>query len=136
MGGGRYDGLVGQFGVEPVPTIGFAAGDVVFADYLRTYKLVPNLDQKTSVVVLVRDNDALGGAQLVAKELREAGLNVSIDISGRKFDKQYKTAVKTGVKKAVYVGSEELSQQKYVLKDLASGKEQIHSLERIVKVLK
>ena len=23
MGGGRYDGLVGLFGVEPVPTVGF-----------------------------------------------------------------------------------------------------------------
>jgi histidyl-tRNA synthetase len=26
FGGGRYDGLVGMFGVEPVPTVGFAHG--------------------------------------------------------------------------------------------------------------
>lgn len=28
LGGGRYDGLVAQFGVEPVPTVGFGMGDV------------------------------------------------------------------------------------------------------------
>ena len=33
FGGGRYDGLVGEFGVEPVPTVGFGMGDVTFQNF-------------------------------------------------------------------------------------------------------
>ena len=32
MGGGRYDGLVGLFGVEPVPTVGFGLGDATLCN--------------------------------------------------------------------------------------------------------
>src|SRR6185295_11165665 len=41
LGGGRYDGLIGLFGVEPVPTAGFAMGDVTLANFLSENKLVP-----------------------------------------------------------------------------------------------
>jgi histidyl-tRNA synthetase len=34
FGGGRYDGLVAQFGVEPVPTAGFGMGDVTLQNFL------------------------------------------------------------------------------------------------------
>jgi histidyl-tRNA synthetase len=39
LGGGRYDGLVGLFGVEPVPTIGFGFGDVTLQNFLELHKL-------------------------------------------------------------------------------------------------
>ncbi len=40
FGGGRYDGLVGMFGVEPLPTVGFAISDVV--DLVRAAALKPD----------------------------------------------------------------------------------------------
>ncbi|MDZ7785504.1 MAG: ATP phosphoribosyltransferase regulatory subunit [Candidatus Saccharibacteria bacterium] len=33
FGGGRYDGLVGAFGVDPIPTIGFGMGGVALPDF-------------------------------------------------------------------------------------------------------
>ena len=38
-GGGRYDNLLELFGVEPVPAVGFAAGDVGIRDFLETHGL-------------------------------------------------------------------------------------------------
>src|SRR3546814_4334581 len=35
FGGGRYDGLVGEFGVESVPTVGFGMGDATFQNFLE-----------------------------------------------------------------------------------------------------
>lgn len=40
-GGGRYDNLLELFGVEPVPAVGFAMGDITLRDFLETHKLGP-----------------------------------------------------------------------------------------------
>lgn len=40
-GGGRYDNLLELFGVEPVPAVGFAMGDITIRDFLETHKLGP-----------------------------------------------------------------------------------------------
>jgi histidyl-tRNA synthetase len=108
LGGGRYDGLVGLFGVEPVPTIGFAVGDVVFRDYLETNKLIPTMRLPVELTILIRDEQSANGAQTAARELREIGVNVAVDFSGRKIDKQFKNAVKSGVRYVLFVGQEEL----------------------------
>lgn len=136
LGGGRYDGLVGQFGVEPIPTVGLAVGDVTFKDFLDSNNLIPKLKPTTEVTIIVRDEESTIGAQLAAKELREMGVNVSADYSNKKVDKQFKTAVKSGVNYILFVGPEELEAQQYVLKDLKSGSEQKHSLQRIVSIVK
>lgn len=136
LGGGRYDGLVGQFGAEPVPTVGFGMGDVVFMDYLETYKLLPKNLPKTELVVVVRDASETKRIQKIAAELREMGVNTAVDYSERKVDKQFKSALKTDVKFGLFVGAEELDSEQFVLKDLVSGKEQKHSLQRIVSIVK
>ncbi len=47
MGGGRYDGLVGLFGVEPVPTVGFGFGDVTLQNFLEGHDLLSPLRPET-----------------------------------------------------------------------------------------
>jgi histidyl-tRNA synthetase len=136
LGGGRYDGLVAQFGVEPVPTVGFAVGDVVFMDFLETHKLVKKTKPKTEIIILLRDSESVKDAQKLASELRENEVNVAVDFSGKKFDKQFKSALKTGVKYAMFVGTEETKSEVYVLKDLETDKEEKHNLGRIVSILK
>ena len=135
LGGGRYDGLVGQMGVDPVPTIGFAVGDVVFKDYLETHGLVPKINLSCELTVLIRDEVSVDDAQKVAEELREAGIKTSIDFSGRKLDKQIKSAEKAGVRFILFVGAEESKNEVYTLKDLKNGVEEKHSLKRIVSIL-
>lgn len=41
-GGGRYDNLLELFGVEPVPIVGFAMGDITLRDFLETHGLPTN----------------------------------------------------------------------------------------------
>lgn len=135
FGGGRYDGLVGQFGSEPVATVGFGMGDVTFMNFLESHQLLDDLSLESDVAVLVKDEDADIQAQLVGQKLRDGGINVAIDYSGRKLDKQLKAAAKSGVSKVLFIGSGDTSTDKYTLKDLKSGKEQVHTIERIIKIL-
>src|SRR3989339_611689 len=53
FGGGRYDGLVAAFGVEPVPTVGFGMGDVTLQNFLELHKLLPKLEAETDAVVIL-----------------------------------------------------------------------------------
>lgn len=135
MGGGRYDGLVGLFGVEPVPTVGWAMGDVVLEDFLRTHGLIPKLPPETDLYVVLA-GDVLEQAQKVIGDLRSDGLNVAVDVSGRKLDKQLATAAKKGIRYALIIGEQELADSQFTLRDLHAGTEEKHSIARIVSIVK
>jgi histidyl-tRNA synthetase len=135
FGGGRYDGLVGLFGVDPVPTVGYAIGDVTFGDFLKTHKLIPKLQTTTEVYILVL-GDSLKGAQKLAARLRKENVNVEIDITGRKIDKQIKTAVKKDIPFLLFVGQKELDEETYTLKDLGQEKEHKLSFSRVISTIK
>lgn len=135
FGGGRYDGLVGLFGVEPVPTVGMAPGATMFQHFLESHKLLPELVSTTDICIVV-PGDSLEGALDFARQLREEDVNVEVDISGRKIDKQIKAVLKKQVPFMVFVGEDELKQKLYTFKDVASETEEKLSLERIVTKVK
>lgn len=135
FGGGRYDGLVGLFGVAPVPTVGFGQGDVTMRLFLETHGLLPVPEPETELyVVLIGDTYA--GVQPLIQELRSEGVNCSVDISGRKVDKQIQAAQKKGVHYVVFVGEKELEEQRYPVKNLKTGEEQLLSAARLVSFVK
>lgn len=132
FGGGRYDGLVELFGAEPLSAVGFGMGDIPLMNFLEVNNLVPTIKPTTEIYVC-----GLGaGAEKVAAELREMGLNVAFDPTGRKLDKQIKTAGKLGIRYILFVGEKELSAEQYALKDLVSGEQELHGLQRIVSIVK
>jgi histidyl-tRNA synthetase len=135
FGGGRYDGLVGLFGVEPVPTVGFGMGDVTLQNFLETHQLLPKLDPETELYAILV-GDVYAKAQPAVQALRRMGVRVAVDSSGRKLEKQLKTAVKKGIHHAIFIGERELAEEQYMLKNLITGKEERHGLERIASIAK
>ena len=96
FGGGRYDGLVGMFGVEPLPTIGVGIGDVTLMNFLESHGLLPKLTTKNDIYLMIENESDFESAQNYANKLRAEGKNVALDFSGRKIDKQFKSAKKLG----------------------------------------
>jgi len=134
-GGGRYNGLIAAFGVEPVPSVGFAMGDVTLQNFLESHELMPKLHTETDVYVILI-GDVYLKAQKALKELRDAGVKIAIDITGRKPDKQIKTAVKKGIHYALFIGDRELESEQYVLKNLMTGADEQHGINRTVSIVK
>ncbi len=134
FGGGRYDGLVSQFGVELLPTVGFGMGDVTLQRFLEIHKLLPPLQPETDAVVILI-GDIYEPAQKVLAQLRQEGIRLAVDTTGRKIDAQIKSAHKAGIKNVLFIGEQELAVERYKLKDLTSGKEEEHGIERIVAIL-
>ena len=134
FGGGRYDGLVGLFGVEPVPTVGFGMGDVTIKDFLEIHNLLPKLVNDVQLCVLLI-GDIYANVQPLLADLRAQGLSVAVDSSGRKIDKQLKSALKAGYPFALFVGEQEVESGQYKLKNLISGQEQIIGTSTIADIL-
>jgi histidyl-tRNA synthetase len=131
FGGGRYDGLVGLFGVEDLAVVGFAPGETTTIEFLKSWNLLPEL-RPTTDVVLVKLAD---GADKVAAQLRKLGVNVAVDFSGRKLDKVIKSADKNGVKWVVFVGDKELEMGKFQLRNLETNESQTAELTQIAKIV-
>lgn len=134
FGGGRYDGLVEKYGVESVPAVGFAIGDAPTENFLQSHKLEPRLITSTNIY-LVTVGDTLGQAQDIAKALRQKQVNVAVDITDRKPDKQIKTALKLGVPYLLFVGKDEIAQQKYILRNVETQKEDVLNVDQIVETV-
>jgi histidyl-tRNA synthetase len=134
MGGGRYDGLVGLFGVEPIATVGFGWGDVTLGDFLTTHKLLPTVASQTDIyAVLV--GDVYSQAQSLIADLRSQGLKIAVDSTDRKIPAKIKTALKKDIKYALFIGPEEIEQNKFNLKNLQSQQEQKLSPQEIVSTI-
>ena len=134
-GGGRYDGLVGMFGVEPIPTVGFGMGDVTLQNFLEVHGLLPAIPSETDAYVILIGDDMYERAQYMLRVLRDMGLNVATDATKRKMEKRIKTAEKKGIDHVIFVGSDELKDGRCKLKNLRTGQEDTHSLERIVTII-
>jgi histidyl-tRNA synthetase len=131
FGGGRYDGLVGLFGVADLPVVGFAPGETTTVEFLKAWDLVPTLEPTTDLV-LVKLAD---GAEKVAAQLRAAGVRVAVDFTGRKLDKVIKAADKGGVKWALFVGEDELAAQKYQLRNIETGESREAAIAQVVETV-
>lgn len=135
FGGGRYDGLVGLFGAEPIPTVGMAPGLTTTELFLQLHDLLPKLPSTTEVYVVVL-GPVLESAMKFATDLRAEGVAVELDFTGRKLDKQIKTAIKKQIPFIVFVGESEVREQLYAFKDTTTTDEQKLSFERIVTSVK
>ncbi len=134
FGGGRYDGLVGLFGAEPISAVGMAPGNTMIENFLAVRGLLPEDTSKTDIYV-VAIGDVLADANQVARELRQSGLNVEVDITGRKLDKQIKAALKKKIPYLLFVGADEAAAGEYSLKHLESGFEEKLMPKEIVEKL-
>lgn len=134
FGGGRYDGLVTLFGGAPTPVVGMAIGGTTVEEFLNGHALLPELTSTTDVFMVVLGN-VQKQAEKLADELRSEGVNVAVDITGRKIDKQIKSAVKMQIPYLMFVGEKEVEDEVYRLKDVKSETETEAGVERIVTIV-
>lgn len=134
LGGGRYDGLVGLFGVDGVPTVGFGWGDVTLDNFLKLHNLVPDLENETNLYACLI-GDVADSANSAINEFRQHGVNVAVDYSGKKLGDQIKNASKNGIKNVLIIGEDELKNNSYKIKNLESGKEVSGTINDLIKAI-
>jgi histidyl-tRNA synthetase len=120
LGGGRYDHLVKRLGGPDRAGIGFAAG-------LERLVLAMPEDVATRAVldafVVAIGEDARTPAQVLARDLRHAGLSVLIDHGARSAKAQMKKADRTGASYVLLLGEDEIERDEVTVKDMTSGEQ-------------
>jgi histidyl-tRNA synthetase len=130
--GGRYDGLVEQFGGPKTPAVGFAMG------VERLLLLLENRAEPSLFVFLVADKPEI--ALSVVANFRKKGLQADLDFPGnglepRKIGKQLDAARKRNAKWAVIIGEQEARENKFKLKDMSSGEEEMLPWDELIAKL-
>ena len=122
--GGRYDGLIAQIGGKPAPACGFAIGIERLLDIQEAGGQVITPDMPD--VYLVHAGDAASALTWnVAREMREAGLQVIRHCGGGSFKAQMKKADSSQARYACIMGDDEAAAGTLTLKPLRSGEAQI-----------
>ncbi|MEO6109892.1 MAG: histidine--tRNA ligase [Candidatus Saccharimonadales bacterium] len=134
FGGGRYDGLVGMFGAEPISAVGFAPGNTMMENFLAVRDLLPKASSTSQVYIVVID-DALDTANMLATTLRSGGINTEVDITNRKLDKQIKTVLKKNIPYVIFVGPNDVDASEFSLKNIATEQEEKLSIDAIIERL-
>lgn len=125
--GGRYDGLISQFGGKPAPAVGFAMGMERLVLLLQTFDLVPQQLQPAPQVYLCAFGEAAECRALaLAEQLRDevTGLRLWNNAGGGSFKNQLKKADKSGADHALILGEEELAAGTIACKPLRNDQPQ------------
>lgn len=136
FGGGRYDNLLELFGNESVPAVGFGMGDVTLEDFLTTHNLIPKHETETHAMVATIGNIEMLTITNIAKELREKGLNISVNTLGKKPADAIKVALKQRIPYIIFIGEDEIAKKQYTLKNLTTEETSTLTLEELVSHIK
>jgi histidyl-tRNA synthetase len=123
-GGGRYDDLTGLFGVPDIPGAGISFGVDRIYDVMEELQLFPSkVEQGTRVLFFNTGLEESKKAYELLAELRQSGIAAELFHEQAKFDKQFKYAEKKQVPFIIIIGSKELEEKAFVIKDLRSGEQ-------------
>ncbi len=125
FGGGRYNKLVGLFGKNEIPAVGFGMGDVTLENFIRSHDLTPAaLGEPAGVFVALMADELLPETAKLAGELRKAGVDVELSLEvTKKFGKQFELAEKKSRRFVLILGESELANGLVRVKDLKSGEQ-------------
>lgn len=123
-GGGRYDDLTGLFGVPNIPGVGISFGVDRIYDVMEELQLFPSkVEQGTRVLFFNTGLEESKKAYELLTSLRRSGIAAELFHEPTKFDKQFKYAEKKQIPFIIIIGSKELEEKAFMIKDLRSGEQ-------------
>lgn len=135
-GGGRYDGLIEEFGGDKTPAIGFGLG--IERLLLRLDELgvqIPKSDNPDIYIVPLGDA-ARDEVKKLVLLLRKNGISAETDYMGRGLKPQMKYADKIGAKYTLVLGDDEINTGKIRIKNMQTGEENEITADKTVAFLK
>ncbi|MBD5255354.1 MAG: histidine--tRNA ligase [Barnesiella sp.] len=136
-GGGRYDNLTGVFGMPGLSGVGISFGADRIYDVLNALDLYPK-EATTGTQVMFTNFGATEAAasMKMLKQMRDAGIRGEIYPDSAKMKKQMSRADALAIPYVAIVGENELAQGKLMLKNMATGEQQLLSVSEAIDAIK
>ncbi len=137
-GGGRYDKLMGSLGSTDLPAVGTTLGLDRIVDVILDQNLWPDSAKSTAqVFVSIFDPSFEEYSLKIASDLRDQGINTEIYLNSQeKLSTHLKYADRKNIPFAIIAGSDEVSKQQLVLKNLQTGEQTTCSFQEVLEKLK
>lgn len=133
-GGGRYDQMIGALlgGKKEYPSTGIAFGLEVITEAFRE-KMV--FEKKSVTQVFIIPIKTITQSIKIANKLREGGIKTEIDLLNRGISKNLSYANSLKIPFVLIIGEQELEKDKVRLRDMKTGKEELLSVNDVIKKL-
>ena len=133
-GGGRFDEMIGNYldGKREFPAVGGSFG------LEPIMVLIEKLDDQIvneNKLFIIPINNYIKSLE-IAEQFRNSGINTGIDLTGRNVGKNMDYANSKKYEYVIVIGENELSSNKFKLKNMDTGEEREVSIKQAIKILK
>lgn len=135
-GGGRYNGMIEEFGGPNTPAIGFGMGLERLLMALEAEGIEIPSDETLDCFLIAVGEKAEKEAVRLLHHLRAEGIQADKDYQKRKMKAQFKAADRYKAKFVLIIGEEELERNVVTVKDMATGEQSEMPVQKIVEQLK
>jgi len=133
-GGGRYDNMIGMYATNnrQYPAVGISFGLEPITDALK----LNNTEIKNTVTELyIIPIQTFKESLVIATTLREAGLNVDLDLMDKGISKNLDYANTLKIPFVAFIGETELKDQKIKIKNMITGNEKLVTLDEVYDLI-
>lgn len=131
-GGGRYDNLIEELSGYKMPAVGIGLGFDRIVEVCDQMGLIKEDSSGTQVMVGFFDEEnCQNKAMQITKELRAAKIRTELFPAYDKLSKQFKAAEQKNIPFVIVVGENEIKENKFTIKNMATGTQELLSLEEI-----
>ena len=135
-GGGRYDDLTGIFGMPDVSGVGVSFGAERIYDVLVQQNAFPAESMETTKAMFVNFGEKEEAYCLpVLAQLRKNIVNAEIFPESSKMKKQMNYANRKQIPFVILAGDSEMDANKFTLKNMETGEQQLLASEELIKIL-
>jgi len=135
LAGGRYDNMIGAFmgSKQEVPAVGFSFGLERIMMILKDIK--KNLKSSNTELYLIPINTTKECLK-IAYSLRSKGLNINMDLKGKKMGQAITYADSLGIPYVGIIGEDELKEDSITIKNLKTREQKKIKIDEVYKYLK
>ncbi|MCL2342270.1 MAG: histidine--tRNA ligase [Firmicutes bacterium] len=135
--GGRYNDLAEYYTERKLPGVGISIGLTRLFFVLNDMKLIKSEQKSISKVLVVSMVDDLSKSIEIANKLRDAGINTEIySDADKKIKAKFKYADKLSIPYVVIIGEDEIKSDKYTVKNMETGEQEMMEIGEVVRILK
>ena len=132
--GGRYDNLAEYYTEQKLPGVGISIGLTRLFYQLREAQIINTKGASTlSEVLVIPMGEYVGESIDIAHKLRDKGIIAEVYYEEAKLSKKLTYANKLGISYAIIIGEDEVTNNRFTLKDMVTGEQITQELNELME---
>ncbi|MFN2101437.1 histidine--tRNA ligase [Finegoldia dalianensis] len=133
--GGRYDSLANNFTKSKLPGVGMSIGLTRLFYQLQELNLVKGQQTNFDCIIIPMKGYEKNAVKLM-NDLRSSSVRCMSYLEDDKLKKKFNYADKLSVKYVIIIGQDEIEQNKFTLRNMENGNQELLELNQIIEKLK